>query len=295
MILIVGCGFLGSYILDCASSQTNEKILVTALSDERILKTHNCEYMKCDVTNEDDLYALAEKCKDEILTVFYLASCHNIDYVYEHPQEAEKINVKALKNFISIIPCIEKLFYASTDCVYGEGKDSKKTFSENSPLNPINEYGRQKVKAEDIVIANGFNVIRYPFMLGKSLTEKPHFYDYLCDKLIAGKEINMIDGMKRSVISYSQAAAFTFQLSEIETGLPQIINVCSDETLSKYEVGRKLAEKLNVSSDLIKKISEKDGEAFFKEKRASYVAMDNSLFKSLCNLSKISWEEKLCL
>lgn len=291
MILITGCGFLGSYLAEYALTKTDETILATVRDLKNITPLKGVEYIRCDLTNEEDLLSLKEACKNEPLTVFYFSACHNIDFVYENPLYALSVNVDALQNFMNTVPNIQKLFFASTDCVYGDGKDK---FKENSPLNPINEYGRQKVLAEKLVHEKGFTALRYPFMLGKSLTAKPHFYDNIRKKLNNNETVEMIDGMHRSVLSYRQAAELTFELSRLSS-LPHTVNICSDFLYSKYEIGLILAKNMGVSSQLIKKISEDESKKFFKDKRASSTAMDNALLKSLLNLQEIQWEEEKCL
>lgn len=291
MILIVGCGFLGSHLLKYASTQTDDNIIATIRDFDNIPIPNAAEYIKCDITDIQSLSTLAHKCGNKPLTVFYFAACHNVDYVYEHPDKAKEINIDALNNFFDIIPNIKKFFFASTDCVYGEGINMCSKFSETSPLLPINEYGRQKAEAEQIVLSKGFTVLRLPFMLGPSLTSKPHFYDNICDKLINGNSIEMIDGMTRSVLSYEQTAELIYSLSVLPNAIPQIINVCSDSELSKYDIGLILAKNLNVSSDLVKSISENDGRKFFKDTRALYAAMDNYLLKNLLNIENITWDE----
>ena len=286
MILIVGCGFLGNYLLKCATEKTDEKIVATVRDLNSVVPLDKVEYIKCDVSDKNDLISLAEKCKDEPLTVFYFAACHNVDYVYKNSEKARNINIVALSNFFEALPNIKKFFFASTDCVYGEGK-----FSETDILNPINEYGRQKAEAEQLVISKNFTVLRLPFMLGPSLTSKKHFYDNICTKLLNGEDIEMIDGMKRSVLSYKQVANLIYSLSDL-THTPQIINVCADEELSKYEIGCILADNLSVPQSLVKSISQEEGNKFFKDKRAYLTAMNNTLLKSLLGIDSIVWDEK---
>ena len=287
MILIVGCGFLGSYLLKHISAHTDEKILATVRDTDNCNFENTAEYIQCDVSDKQALIHLARRCDNLPLTVFYFAACHNVDYVYEHPDKAKEININALNNFFEIIPNIKKFFFASTDCVYG---DSTSKFNEASPLLPVNEYGKQKAQAEQIVLSKGFTVLRFPFMLGPSLTSKPHFYDNICSKLICGETIEMIDGMRRSVLSYKQTAELIYSLSVLPNALPSIINVCSDTELSKYDIGCILSKKLGTSPNLIKKISEKEGNKFFKDVRASCTSMDNSLIKNLLKLDKIEWD-----
>lgn len=279
MILVMGCGFLGSYIVKNVLENTNETVVATVRDLNSIPYLDNVWFEKCDVTNIDDITKLYEKTKEEYLTVFYFAACHNVDYVYENPDEARKINCDALKNFLNIMKNIKKLFFASTDCVYGENGDVL-LLSENSQLNPVNEYGRQKIEAEKIVLSKGFTVTRLPFMIGPSLSGKPHFYDRICNQLKNGEKVEMIDGMKRSVLSYDEVAKFLIALSQKDK-LPQIINVCGDEGLSKYEIGCRIAREIGVDVSFVEKLSEEQGSKFFKDKRASVSVMDNSLLKTL--------------
>ena len=293
MILIVGCGFLGNCLAKYLSERTNEPIMATIRNTDTVIPSDKIDYIQCDLTNPSDLIKLSKKCGSNPLTVFYFAACHNVDYVYANPDTAREVNIEALKNFITTIPNIKKLFFSSTDCVYGEGKDLSKKFNEHSSLSPVNEYGRQKMDAEKIVMSNGYTVLRLPFMLGPSDISRPHFYDNIQKKLLNGETIEMINGMKRSVLSYRQTAEFIYSLSLLPYDkLPQTINVCSDTELSKYNIGCVIAKNLGVSYDLVKSISEDDGSKFFKDARASCTAMDNSLLKSLLGLEEILWDEE---
>ncbi len=294
MILVVGCGFLGSYLVRHITSLTDEPVIATVRDMKNIPSVRGAEYVKCSVENEAEIAALAEKTRGNRLTVFYFAASHNVDFVFEHPEEAGKVNIKALENFLGYFDNIDKLFFASTDCVYGENSDSCPAFSEDAQAVPINRYGEQKKQAEDIVLSKGFNVLRFPFMIGASLSEKKHFYDNICQRLDNGEETEMIDGMIRSVISYENAAKLMWMLACSGEALPEIINVCGDEALSKYETGCLIAQKKGLSQSLIKKISEEEGSKFFKDRRARSAVMDNSLLKRITGLKKIPWEGDLC-
>lgn len=292
MILVVGCGFLGSYLARHISALTDEPILATVRNPQKAIPLKNVEYIAYDLTDADDIEKLIQRTKNEKLTVFYFAACHNIDLVYQNPQKAKEINIAALNNFLNAFDNIEKFFFASTDCVYGENQNGK-LLSESSDIRPVNEYGIQKAEAEKIVISNGFTCLRLPFMLGPSLfQDQQHFFDRIKNSLLNEQTVEMIDGLYRNVLSYAQASELIFRLSEYDRKLPAVINVCSDIGLSKYELGCKLAKHFGVSEELIIKISEKDGEKFFKDKRASSSVMDNSLLKSLLGISQIKWEEE---
>lgn len=292
MILVVGAGFLGSYLLNHIAETSNEPVLATVRNLSEVSEIKNVEYFVCDITNEKQVFQLFEKTKNEKLTVFYFAACHNIDFIVENPSEAKSVNVSALENFFDVMKNIKKLFFASTDCVYGEAFGKK--LRENQLPKPINEYGRQKLLAEKIIVENGFNVLRLPFMLGPSLLRKKHFYDRIISQLNEKSEVEMIDGMIRSVLSYKDAAELIFSLACSDEKLPSVINICGDKAYSKYDVGIILAKKIGADLSLVKKLSEKEGEKFFKDKRASDATMDNSLLKSILKKDKILWEEDIC-
>lgn len=291
MILVVGSGFLGSYVLREFALRSNEKIIGTVRDISNCPDIDGVDFIECDVTDPAGLERLSSFCShDEKLTVFYFAALHNIDYISEHSEESVKINITALGNFFSAMPRIDKLFFSSTDCVYGENPKGE-LLSESSPLDPVNLYGIHKREAELIVNAHGFTCLRLPYMIGPSLISKPHFYDVIRQKLFENQSVEMIDGMVRSVLSYRQCAAVLYELSRLpEEKLPPVINICGDEHFTKYEIGCQLARSFGADESLIRKISEEDGKKFFRDRRASSSAMSNKLIKSLLAKEKITWE-----
>lgn len=295
MYLVVGCGFLGSYLLKHITENTNESVIATVRDLKNAPKIDNVEFFQCDLTDICDFYRLADRIKDEKLKVFFLSASHNIDYVYENPYLAFRVNFITARMFLDVIPEIEKFFFASTDCVYGEGEDREKSFTESDETKPINEYGKQKRYTENYVREKEYTVLRLPFMLGPSLVPtRKHFFDNIKSSLQDGKEIEMIDGFTRSVLSYSQAAKIMYELSQLKTKLPQTINICGDKAYTKYEVGCILAKKFGADLSLVKRISEFEGEKFFKDKRAHSTVMDNALLKKLLCREEILWEEDIC-
>ena len=296
MIVVVGCGHLGSYLIKKAAASVNEPIIATVRDMKNAFPIVGVEWIKCDVCVQSDLDALTKKYGNEPKTVFYFAAAHKIDEVYQHPQEAKKVNLYALTAFLETVPNINNLFFSSTDCVYGENNENTPVFDEQSVPEPLNEYGKQKLSAEQIVLSHGYHVVRLPLLFGASLQpERFTFYDVLCEKLLAGQSVEMIDGLRRSLLSFQNAADILFRLSRFEKDcLPSVLNVCSDDSYTKYEIGCMLAEKLGVSKELVCKIPETESRRFFKDRRASCTVMDNTLLKQILGLKSIQWESELC-
>ena len=285
MILIVGCGFLGQYVLKKLLKKTDETILCTYRAEKPKLKFNiddkRVRFTKCDVTSKVDLQALCTLCAGERLTVFYFAAYHNIDAVYRHPLDAKKVNADALNSFLKTVKNIEKLYFASTDCVYGESKPGQAPFKETDECAPVNEYGRQKKEAENIVLKNGFNVFRFSLLYGASLCEKQNFYDKTFLSLKKGESVEMIEGLARNALTYEQAAQIIVKLATGCKIIPQILNIAGDKLLTKYELGLRIAADAGAAPELIKPISEAEGKKFFAEKRANIISLDISKLNTI--------------
>lgn len=290
MYLIVGAGFLGTYLIRYLSAYTEAPILAAVRDPAAAVPFPHTEYIRCDITNGEDVCRLSEACGGEKLTVFYFAACHNVDYLFQHALSAREVNIGALSRFLDAVPNMEKLFFASTDCVYGENAPGSGPFKETDFCSPINEYGRQKLEAEDIVRGRGFTAVRFAYMLGPSLLPKRHFYDVIAEKLTAGERVDMIDGMVRSALSYETAASLLARLSFLPADrLPDTVNLCSDGEYTKYELGKRIARRVGTPEALVRPIPESEAN-FFKDRRASRLVMDNTRLKTLLGISEIRLE-----
>ena len=155
-------------------------------------------------------------------------------------------------------------------------------------MNPVNIYGRNKAAAEAITIYSGRNVVRYPFLIAKSLSpNKKHFFDKIVDKLSNGEKVEMFEDSLRSSLDFDTAAELLIELCEKKEAVPNIVNICGDDDLSKYDVGLMIAEKYGFDKKLVVPISIESENSFFKTPRANSTLMDNSLLKSILNLESI--------
>ncbi len=291
MYLIVGAGFLGAYLIRYLSAHTEAPIVAAVRDPAAALPFPGVRCVRCDVTKAAQVRRLAEACGGEPLTVFYFAACHNVDYLYLHAEEGRRTNLDALSRFLDTVPGIEKFFFASTDCVYGENPPDIAAFRETDPCRPVNEYGRQKLAAEAIVHAHGFTAVRFSYMLGPSLLPKRHFYDTIYEKLSRGEPVEMIDGMVRSALSYETAASLLGRLASLPAArLPDTVNLCSGGEYSKYDLGLQIAAKAGAPAALVHKITEAEAAPFFKDRRASRSVMDNTRLKTLLGVNEIHLE-----
>ena len=293
MYLVIGAnGFLGRYCIQSILEQTDENVTATARNIQNLENTDRVHWEKCDIALESEFDRLLSMIKEyDRVKVIFLAAYHNPDLVEANPSHAWDINVTALSRCLNKMPFVERLFYASTDSVYGDSIDHYH-FKENDPLNPVNRYGKNKAAAEAVVRYLEFHVVRFPFLIGTSLVPgKRHFYDHIVENLTNGKEVEMFENSYRSSLHFHTAASLLIQLMEMPLReVPPILNVCGDRDLSKYDIGLLAAEKLQVSEKLIKPIKIFENDVVFKTKRAVSTVMDNTLVKKVLQVDRIEFE-----
>ena len=291
--LIVGAnGFVGSYMIKNILEKTEKKILAADCNIEGKENAKNIEWMECDITKQEDIEKINKECsKYREVKVLYLAAYHAPDLVKKNPRKAWNINVTALSSFINSIENVKCLFYSSTEMVYGAG-DLNKKFSESDSLNPVNTYGENKVVAEALIKGYGYNVLRFPFLIGPSLDKnKKHFYDKIVDEITNGNSIEMFSDALKTALDFNTLTKLILQLMENYTSeLPKCINISGDDTLSKYDIGLMIAKKYNCDKKLIVPVSMENDSKIFVEKRANCTLLDNSLLKKILGLSEIKIE-----
>ncbi len=296
MYMIIGAaGFLGSYLIDEILKTTNEEVVAVYRSNKGDIANSRLTWEKCDITRFDEVDNLNNRYKTAQKKIVFCSACHNPDYVYNHPNIAWNINIVSLAYFVNSIENVEIFVYPSTDSVYGNSQNMLK-FSEDSVLNPVNTYGKQKVLAEQIVLAYGYNVVRLPFMIGCSIASgKQHFFDSIVDSLKNNMTIEMFADSYRSTLSFRQVSKYIVTiLSNKSIEVPAVLNICADDGLSKYDVGLMIAKYLHISPDLVKPISLEDNGEIFKTPRASSTLMDNSSAKRVFNEKRIELDIQQC-
>lgn len=287
-IVIGGNGFLGSYVIKNLVSNTDGRIIATYHGKKENLFPDRVEWVRFDVTDVNDLQNLVSLTGNIAeCSIFYFSACHNLDLVKRETDFAKNINITALKRFLEVFKTAKNFYFSSTDCVYGENTDEIPCFKESDITSPVSEYGRQKLEAERLVTEYGFNVVRLPFMIGPSILEnKKHFYDNIVEKSSQGEKFTLADGLWRSALDYNSVADILVKLSKKEN-VPQILNLCGDESLSKYDVGLMIAKKHSLPLGNIVRTPEEEIMKLFYETRTSSTAMDNSLLKSVLGVDEI--------
>lgn len=293
MYIIVGAnGFFGSYITKAVLELTQHSVLALGrnVDDTRSADmAGRVRWMRCDITKREDI----DKARDAVahikdVKIVFLAAYHNPDLVEKHAQVAWNTNITALSMFMNTILNVKCFFYPSSDSVYGNG-GALRHFKETDSLNPVNRYGVQKAAAEYLVNAYGYNVVRFPFLIGPSLVpHRKHFYDQIVQSIKEGRRVQMFTDSVRSSLDFQTAAQLLVQLMErYRSDMPKVLNVSGDEDLSKYDVGVRIANKLGAAPSWIEPVSTENTKGIFEAKRAASTLLDNQEMKKYLGLNEV--------
>lgn len=249
-LLITGAsGFLGWTL--CQMAQQQWKVYGTYFS--KSIEISGSATLKTDLTNYQELNRLFSEIKPN--AVIHTAAQSSPNFCQEHPEESQAINVTASCNIAALcadynIPCV----FTSTDLVF-DGLNP--TYRETDPVSPINQYGEQKVMAEQGILQQypKTAICRMPLMFGVVPPTASSFIQPFIKVLREGKELSLFTDEFRTPVSGETAARGLLLALEKVQG---IIHLGGKERISRYEFGRLMAEILDLPLFNIKPCRQKD-------------------------------------
>ncbi|HLC59842.1 MAG TPA: SDR family oxidoreductase [Candidatus Nanoarchaeia archaeon] len=269
VLITGGSGLLGSAIsfhfkdyFDVVSTYTSHKVEIKG-----------CKTAYLDIADAKGTVDLIKKIKPKIIV--HTSSLVGINACEKEKELAYKIHVEGTKNIVDAANAVKaKLAYISTDYVF-DGK--KGNYNENDAPNPINCYGSTKLQGEALIGLAKNAVIRTSFFGWNIIKEKKSFSTWIIDELSNGRPVSLFTDQFTSLMLVND---FSLALKEIlDKDINGILNVASDERISKHGFGLKLAEKFGLEKNLIKPI--KSSEMAGHEKRPLDTSLDISKAKKI--------------
>ena len=119
-----------------------------------------------DLRDAEALTGLLKEVKPDV--VVHGAAYRDPDFCEDHPEEAFRLNVAPVEQFCELLPESVPLLFISSDYVF-EGAAAP--YREEDERHPVNEYGRLKVEAEDLVLHRDAGIVlRIPLLIGADPT-----------------------------------------------------------------------------------------------------------------------------
>ena len=235
-ILILGCtGMLGSEVLKvfAESKKFNITASIRNKKDLKLLKFE--KFQKVRFFQFDVLQDNVQKLKKFIKKDTIIVNCIGVI----KPNINEN-NTKSKLNAIkinSVFPCNlsneftkkNKIYQIATDCVYD---GSSKLYSESSPHNPLDVYGKTKSLGE-VQSENFFNI--RASIIGKELKNHKSLYDWFLNQNKNSK-VNGFTNHFWNGITTNAFGNILISIIENKIILPNKIHICPKNIVTKYEM-----------------------------------------------------------
>jgi len=261
-VLVIGAGFLGENIMEKFKNH-----IVTQTNLTKINKNSHI----LDITDEKQVIDCFHDVKPSI--VINCAANTNIDFLEINTTTAYSINGEGARNIA--VTCKKsdiRLVHISTDGIF-DGINGN--YTEEDKPNPINVYAKSKVIGEENIMKNCLNhvIVRTNFYgnhpKGKSL------FNNILSKL---KNKEPFTGFNDVIFSPLEVSNLSDIISDVVfSNYRGILNLSSNETISKYQFCCKMADVFGFDSNLIKKGSVDD--VGFIAKRPKNTSLNNTKSK----------------
>jgi UDP-glucose 4-epimerase len=245
-----GLGFIGSHVAELLADENHEVLVLDDLSTGN--QKNSLPSIHYEIENYQSLTALQAVRKFAPDYIFHLAALPRIQPSYDSPLEYTNVNV------IGVIPLLELsrdlnlkgFIYSSSASVYGNPR--KQPILESTCINPLNPYAVQKYAAEQLLLMLGerwrvpvvslryFNPFGersfHPENTDSAYSPVVGIFEHAFNNSLPLKVTG--DGSQRRDFIYVKDVARANLLSANSATQIQsrIMNVCSGETTSIYEV-----------------------------------------------------------
>lgn len=158
-ILITGAsGFLGRRL----TARLTDVGTVIGVGHSNSAESH----LPVDLRDGEALEDLLMRVRPDV--VVHSAAYRDPDFCEDHPDEAASLNVAPVERFCELLSTSVPLLFISSDYVFdGEAPP----YREDDDPRPVNEYGRMKVAAENLVLGRETGlVLRIPLLIGAGPT-----------------------------------------------------------------------------------------------------------------------------
>lgn len=244
-LLITGAsGFVGIALCKIAKKQSVKVIGM----QRRAEKTEDFENISCDLSKKQNFDFLDSY---NLSGIIHLAANSDVNACEQAPEESYTLNVEASKSLAAYakerkIPFV----FASSDQVFDGEKGNYQT---SDKALPINQYGKQKLEAENECLSFNVNsvICRLPLMLGAHGGYEKNF----AANLKEGKVQKLFTDEIRSVAQVEQVCKSLLEALNWEGGR---YHLGGPKAMNRYEIGLELAKKYQLDSSLIKPAKQAD-------------------------------------
>ena len=245
---------------------------LTGVVNSRSLQDAPFTTLQMDLLASDAAAQLLDKVQPEY--VVHCAAMANVDSCERDPQAAAAINAQVPAQLAGL--CRERgigFLHVSTDAVFDGLLGS---YTEEDEPHPLSVYAQTKLEGEQGVLAANPDalVIRVNFY-GFSLSGSRSLSEFFLYNLMASKGVKGFTDVHFCPLYVADLV--DVMLAMIEKRLSGLYHVVSPECLSKYDFGKRIADKFSLDAGLIKPVSVNDGNLLAKRSPNLTLRVDKAL------------------
>lgn len=243
-------GLLG---LNFALAVDGKKHQVTGVANTTPMLWATFKNVQAELTQPAVVEELIETHKPDVF--LHCAAMANVDACEANPELAQQVNAQ-LPGIISAA-CKKhgiRLVHISTDAVFD---GSKGNYTEEDTPNPLSVYAGTKLAGEKAVLsANPDALVARVNFYGWSAAGNRSLAENFVNNLAAGKEMMGFTDVEFCPMNILDLSGLLVETAEMD--LHGIHHMVGAEAMSKYEFGRRIAEKFGFDASLIKPVSVKE-------------------------------------
>ncbi len=285
ILVLGGSGFIGTKLVE--RLQLNPRYEIISTYHSHLPEIRNSKWMKIDIINRQQVSKLLEDQAPDIIInlVTYSQGSSHVEACQKNPQACTFVNTAPTKTIASYCqknPFVKYIFFSSSQVFDGK----KGRHKEKDTLQPINNYGRSKLQAEEMIkTLPNYAIIRpcivygipLPFQHGNIVT---HIYKSLKER----KSFTAYTDMIRSP-GYVQDVARMVEkiILKDEKGIFHVPN----EVTSIDGFGKAIAQFFQLDGSYPQSGSAKNEPAF----RARNTSLDSTYTQKKLSLKPTPWKK----
>lgn len=180
--------------------------------------------------------------------IIHTAGLTNVDECERNPGLAKKVNSDIAANVArAAVGADVTLVHISTDHLF---QGDKANLDEQAVPSPVNVYGRTKLEAEKAVaaICPEALIVRTNFF-GWGAHGRSSITDWIINSLRGGERIHAFEDVFITPVYVDTLVDIIYKL--VELNVSGIINVVSDERVSKFDFALAVAEEFGLNKELV--------------------------------------------
>jgi dTDP-4-dehydrorhamnose reductase len=269
-ILVTGSnGLTGQKITENVIASGKFNLIATSKGKNRFPVQNGYQYEEMDILDKERITALVEKYRPD--AIIHTAAMTNVDTAENNKQEADRLNVEAVKLLMDICNTYHiQLVHLSTDFIF-DGEDGP--YDEQAAANPLSYYGKTKLQAEELLKASGVKwaILRTILVYGivKDMS-RSNIVLWAKGALEKGSPLNVVnDQWRMPTLAEDLAEAC---LLAVEKKAQGIYNVSGKDMMSIAELVYRVADFWKLDKSQVQEVSSASlGQQASRPKRTGFI------------------------